>query len=118
MYVNDSYRDYVLEQLEHFGPVIAKKMFGGIGLFFDGIMFGVIANDVFYLKVDDSTKAEYEKEGMDPFKPFEDKPMIMPYYEVPVDVLENRVQLESWARKALEIARTNPPKKKKRKIPQ
>ncbi|MFZ3171778.1 MAG: TfoX/Sxy family protein [Carboxydocellales bacterium] len=108
MAVNDSYRDFVLEQLEHFGPITAKKMFGGIGLFFDCLTFGLIAKDVMYLKTDDSNRAEYEKEGMGPFKPFENKPMLMLYYEVPADILENKVELVNWARTAWEIARNKP----------
>lgn len=116
MAVNDSYRDFVLEQLEHFGPITAKKMFGGIGLFFDGLMFGLIAKDVMYLKTDDSNRAEYEKASMVPFKPFEDKPMLMPYYEVPGDILENKVELVRWARTAWEIARNKPPVKKRKKL--
>jgi TfoX/Sxy family transcriptional regulator of competence genes len=60
----------VLEQLQGAGPVTAKKMFGGVGLYIDMVFFGLIADDVLYLKVDDSNRADYEAEGMKPFKPF------------------------------------------------
>jgi hypothetical protein len=43
----------------------------------------------------------YERAGMKPFQPFDDKPMVMPYYEVPVDILEDRELLAEWARKSL-----------------
>jgi DNA transformation protein len=41
---------------------------------------------------------------MGPFKPFPDKKEVMQYYEVPIDVLENRETLRDWARKALRVA--------------
>lgn len=102
-----------MEQLGPLGPVTARKMFGGIGLFFEGLMFGVLSNDVLYFKVDDSNRVDYEKAGMGPFKPFENKPMVMTYFEVPVDVLEDKTLLVSWAEKALEVSQ-KPSKGKKK----
>ncbi|UCD00191.1 MAG: TfoX/Sxy family protein, partial [Phycisphaerales bacterium] len=55
-------------------------------------------------KVDDSNRADYEVEGMEPFQPFADKKAVMQYYEVPIDVLENRETLRDWAGKALDVA--------------
>ncbi|MHC4330494.1 MAG: TfoX/Sxy family protein, partial [Planctomycetota bacterium] len=46
----------------------------------------------------------YEAEGMEAFRPFPEKGSVMQYYEVPIDVLENRETLRSWARKALRVA--------------
>ncbi|MGC7872630.1 TfoX/Sxy family protein [Desulfosporosinus sp. SYSU MS00001] len=66
--------------------------------------------------MDESNKSDYIMAGMKPFKPFDDKPMRMPYYEVPVDILENREQLAEWAIKALFASRNNPTKPKKRKL--
>ncbi|MFH1722000.1 MAG: TfoX/Sxy family protein, partial [Candidatus Altiarchaeota archaeon] len=64
------------------------------------------ADDVFYLKVNDTNRVDYESEGMGPFKPFESKKRdrTMPYYEVPADVLESPPELEDWARKAYSVA--------------
>lgn len=113
--INDSYIAYIVDQLEHLGMVTVKKMFGGAGLYHDGIIFGVMADDILYFKVDNSNRADYEKVGMNPFKPFEDKPMIMPYYEVPPEVIENKENLASWALKALAVSRCSPSKKRKKK---
>jgi len=57
-----------------------------------------------YLKVDDSNRQDYEKEGMPPFQPFADRPMTMQYYEVPAEVLEDKRQLQIWAQKAVAVA--------------
>ncbi|KJS84439.1 MAG: competence protein TfoX [Peptococcaceae bacterium BICA1-8] len=115
MAISEGFKDYIVDQLGQFGFVTVKKMFGGAGIYYDGLIFGIIADDVLYFKVDDSNKADYQKAGTEPFKPFEDKPMIMPYYEVPVDVLEDRNQLFEWARKACVASKNNLSASKKRK---
>ncbi|WP_088186135.1 TfoX/Sxy family protein [Desulfosporosinus sp. FKA] len=116
MSVSDSFKEYVIDQLGKLGFVTVKKMFGGASIYYDGLIFGLLADDVLYFKVDDSNKSDYIMAGMKPFKPFDDKPMLMPYYEVPVDILENREQLAEWAMKALLVSRNNPSKPKKRKL--
>ncbi|ODA39476.1 TfoX/Sxy family protein [Desulfosporosinus sp. BG] len=116
MTVGESYKEYVVDQLGKLGFITVKKMFGGAGLYYDGLIFGILANDVLYFKVDDSNRSDYERVGMEPFQPFEDKPMVMPYYEVPVDVLENRELLADWAVKALSVSKNKNSKPKKRKL--
>lgn len=113
MAISESFKDFILDQLVFLGDVTVKKMFGGAGLYFEGCIFALIAKDILYFKVTDSNKLEYELAGMEPFKPFEDKSNVMPYYEVPVEVLENRERLAEWARKAL-IASINTSSKKKK----
>ena len=88
--VSDGFRSFVLDQLEPLGPVVAKSMFGGVGLYCDGVFFGLIALDVLYLKVDATNRGDYEAAGARPFRPFPDRAGTMKYYAVPVDVLESR----------------------------
>ena len=103
MAVAKSYRAFVVEQLERVTPVTAKSMFGGVGLYAQGLFFALIAEDRLYFKVDDSTRGDYEQQGMEPFRPFgEDHGM--GYYEVPIDVLEDAARLEPWMKKAIEAA--------------
>lgn len=105
MAFSQEYLDYVLEQLEPLGAVRAKKMFGGIGLYYDGdVFFALIENDVLRFKVDDSNRGDYTALGMGPFKPYKDKSTLMQYYEVPVDVLEEAETLAAWGRKAVAVA--------------
>jgi DNA transformation protein len=104
MPVSDEYMTYVIDQLDAVGPVQAGRMFGGAGLYLDGLFFALIADDVLYFKVDDSNRPDFETAGMGPFRPFPDKSYVMQYYEVPVEVLENRDTLRDWAKKALLVA--------------
>jgi DNA transformation protein len=57
--------------------VLARSMFGGVGLYAGGVFFGILAANTLYLKIDDSNRAHYESEGMSAFKPFSDQPMTM-----------------------------------------
>ncbi len=107
MPVSDEFIDYVIDQLSAWADVSARKMFGGAGLYCDGKMFGLIADDVAYLKVDDSNKQDFVKAGSSPFIPFPDKvkTTVMPYYEIPVDVLENQDLFGKWAERSLCVAK-------------
>ena len=104
MSVSQEYRDYVTEQLNSVGYVTAKKMFGGVGLYADGIFFALIADDTLYQKVDDTNRQDYESAGMDAFRPYSDKTRTMRYYEVPVEVLEDKELLTDWANKSIAVA--------------
>jgi DNA transformation protein len=103
MAVSDNYREFVLEQLGRVMPVTGKSMFGGVGIYAQGLFFALIAEDRLYLKVDDMTRPDFEQLGMEPFRPFgEDS--AMGYYEVPADVLEDSVRLAVWMQKAIDVA--------------
>jgi DNA transformation protein len=104
MPVSDDFMEFCLDQLSGLGDVSARRMFGGAGLYCRGKMFGLLANDVAYLKVDDSNRAMFEQRGSEPFRPYADKPAAMPYYEVPIEVLEDPIELLEWAGESLRIA--------------
>lgn len=109
MGASKEYRDYILERLGTITAVRSRAMFGGFGVYVDDAMFGLISSDdVFYLKVDDSTRSEYETAEMPQFHS-------MPYFQLPVEVLEDDDTLKVWANKSIEIGiRTKKPKKKKK----
>ena len=105
MPVSPSYRAYVLEQLSGLGTVAARAMFGGLGLYHDGLFFGLVDDDTLYFKVDDTTRPAYEAAGSGPFRPTADDGPSMGYYEVPGEVLESREALARGAQRAIEVAR-------------
>jgi DNA transformation protein len=103
--VSDDYLDWLLGQLEQLGPVAPKRMFGGVGLYHDGTFFGVVDDDVMFLRVDDASRPAYEERGMGPFQPIPTaKPMRL-YWQVPDDILADPQDLAEWARRALAAAR-------------
>ncbi len=115
MSISEEYLTYVLDQLGSSSSITAKKMFGGAGLYLDSVFFAIIANDTLYFKVDNSNRQDYERAGMEAFMPFGKKSYIMHYYEVPVDVLDDKEKLKLWADKALSIAKRKLTEGKKKK---
>ena len=103
MAVSDEFLDYILDQLSAWGGVTVRKMFGGAGLYRDGLMFGLVADDVLYLKVDETTQDKYVAAGSAPFKPYPNKPAMSSYYEIPPDILENPEELIEWADESLSV---------------
>jgi len=106
--MSPDFRDYLLDQLAALGPVEAKRMFGGGGLFLDGAMFGLVADDVLYLKVDDENQGEFEDRGQGPFtyaKKNRAAPVALTYFEAPPEALEDADELCRWARGAWAAAR-------------
>lgn len=103
MAFSKGYRDFVIEQLGRIAPVQSKNMFGGVGLYAEGLFFALIAEDRLYFKVDDTTRPDFEQLGREPFRPFgEDS--AMGYYELPADVLEDVEKLRVWMGKAVGVA--------------
>jgi len=112
MALSDDFLNYVLDQFSSWGEVSVRRMFGGAGLYRDGQMFGLIADGVVYLKVDDSNRDEFVKAGSSPFQPYpgKGKPTVMSYYELPAVVLENPPELAQWAQRSLEVQIRKRPK--------
>jgi DNA transformation protein len=100
-----SFKDYVLDQLRLVSGIGARAMFGGYGIYRSGVMFGLIAMDELYFKVDDANRADYEARKSHPFVyDGKGKPMTMSYWRVPDDVLEDADELKAWAMKAYDVA--------------
>ena len=116
MPVSPGYRVFVLEQLQVIGTVSARPMFGGVGLYRDGLFFGLLDDDTTYLKVDDQNRPDYEELGMPPFHP-PGAQASKNYYQLPGEVLEDREALRTWVEKALAAARRKSAGKRQRPRP-
>lgn len=104
MPVSDEFIEYILDLFAGWGGVTVRKMFGGASLYRDGRMFGLIAEDVAYLKVDDSNREDFVQAGSPtPFKPYPNKTATMPYHPIPPDILEQPDELIQWAERSLAI---------------
>jgi DNA transformation protein len=114
MSVSPSYKAFVLDQLSAAGTVTAKAMFGGVGLYCQGLFFALIDDDTLYLKVDDATRPEFERLGSQPFRPFGEDSHTMQYYELPADLLEDREAVRPWVDRALAAARRKASGKRRR----
>jgi DNA transformation protein len=104
MRVSEGFKALVLDNLTELGDVIPRSMFGGVGLYCHDLFFGLIAADVMYLKVDAANRSDFERAGMQPFKPYRDRAGTMQYYAVPLEVVECAPELIVWARQAVAAA--------------
>lgn len=88
-----------------FGPIYARRMFGGHGVFHDGRMFGLVIDDVLYLKADGVSAPVFEKLGPGQFA-YErsGKKVKMSYYMSPEEIFDDPVEAKVWASRAFEAA--------------
>jgi DNA transformation protein len=95
-----SFKDFVLDQLHDLEDVDCRRMFGGYGLYQQGVFFGIISQARLYFKTTTTTRTAYVQRGMQPFRP-NARQTLTSYYEVPVDILEDHAQLSIWAQQAV-----------------
>lgn len=96
----DGLQEFVEDQLGGLGRVEIRRMFGGAGIYKDGVFFGALHKERLYFKTDEESRAAYISRGMGPFQPTP-KQIIKTYYEVPVEVIEDASALVEWARRAI-----------------
>lgn len=103
----DALAETLLELLAPLGPVQIRRMFGGSGVFLDGLMFGLVADDILYFKADAETAPDYEAEGLEPFRyaRSDGRVTVMSYWQAPERLLDEPDEIVAWARKAVGTAR-------------
>lgn len=99
--------DFIHEIFAGFGPVNVRRMFGGAGVYADGIMFALVAGEEVFLKADESTSPAFTAEGMEPFsyETGKGKRVVMSYWRIPARLYEDADELAKWAHNALAVAR-------------
>ncbi|MCE7997670.1 MAG: TfoX/Sxy family protein [Rhodobiaceae bacterium] len=124
MAVSGEYKAFVKEVLEPLGDIRIRNMFGGAGVYYRDLMFGLIASETLHFKADDINKGAFEEEGMTQFlyeaPPKEGKEgrrISMSYWEIPDRLYDEPDELIEWAKAAIEAATRNKKVKPKRKTP-
>ena len=102
----DDYADFIVEKLSGIGEVSRRAMFGGYGIFHQGLMFALISDDILYFKVDETNRGMYEKAGSHKF------PHSISYWEVPAEVFEDTARLNEWTNLSIGIAEAKARKKR------
>ena len=101
----NEFADYVVELLAAIGRVVARRMFGGYGLYCDGVMFALIADDVLYLKADETNRLDFERAGSAPFVyDARGRRITLAYWRAPDEAMESRELATPWARRAYAAA--------------
>lgn len=97
---DDSFLEYVLEQLAQARGLKSRAMFGGHGLYIGDAFFGIVHKGSLYFRTDDASRPDYVKRGSKPFSP-KNAQELHRYYAVPADVLEDAETLLEWAKLAM-----------------
>ena len=106
--VNSDFIDYVAEQLRPLGPLRSKRMFGGVGIYIDGLFCAFVADETLYFKSDHTSISEFLKAGCCPFLYSKDGLVqTMQYYRVPDQALDSAEELMYWARLGMGAALRN-----------
>jgi DNA transformation protein len=106
MAASDGFIDLLRDALSGLGTVSVRRMFGGAGVYADGLIFGLVADDTLYLKADEATKRAFEAEGQGPFVyGGRGKAIAMSYWRIPERLLDDPDEMVGWARTALGVAR-------------
>jgi DNA transformation protein len=102
---DNSFKEFVLDQLAALPEVRARAMFGAYGVYQADRFFGILDEGRLFFKINEATRVAYVERGMGAFT-YESNGQIMTmnYYEVPPDVLENAAELVDWARQAIQVA--------------
>jgi DNA transformation protein len=105
--MSSGYGTYLLDELGSLGQVSLRRMFGGQGLFLDGLMIGIMAEDVLYLKVDAHNRPDFEAAGSEPFV-YErmGREVALSFWRLPDEIIEDGEELRAWALKSRAAAIT------------
>jgi len=105
MTVGDPYIDYLIELLSPMGTAAARRMFGGWGIYLDGTMIGLVADEMLYLKVDAQTRAEFEAAASAPFiYDAKNRQITMRYWSAPDEAMDSPEAMRPWAELAYQAA--------------
>ena len=102
---DESFKEFVLDQLRVLPEVRARAMFGAHGLYQGDFFFAILDEGRLFFKTDATSQADYTARGMGPFT-YKSRGRVhtMDYHEVPPEVLENAAELVAWAQRAIRIA--------------
>ena len=108
--------EHIKELLEPM-PVRVKGMFSGFGVYRGDVMFGLIAEEELYFKVDETNQPDYEREGCEPFCYGGNGHRLvkLPYWRVPEALFDDALEFSAWAEKAYAVAVAHYKPKKSRK---
>ena len=103
--MSDDFVDYVMELLGPFGTVGVRRMFGGHGIYLDGLMFAILSGDTLYLKSDEMNRIEFEQAGCEIFAyARKGKRATLNFFQAPGEAMDSAELMLPWARTAYAAA--------------
>lgn len=111
--------DFLLERMTESGydplTIQARAMFGGFGIYHEGIMFALVADDELYLKTGDNNAGDFEAASLPRFRyQRQGKEFEMSYSAAPVEIYDDAVMMKTWLDGAIDAARSADNRKRKK----
>jgi DNA transformation protein and related proteins len=106
MVASESFAEFLREQLDPLGRVTMRRMFGKTGVFCDGLMFGMVTDDILYLRVDEHNRAAFKEAEVFPPLSYEKQgsTIDLSFWRTPERLYDEPDELVMWARVALAAA--------------
>ncbi|RWX75461.1 TfoX family protein [Neorhizobium lilium] len=94
------------EMFEGLGPVSIRRMFGGKGIYYRGLIIAIELRDEIMLKADNVSAPEFAAAGARQwsYEGKKGKPVLMPYWTIPEEALDDADLMGKWTRLAFEAA--------------
>lgn len=107
MVASEGFAEFLREQLAPLGRITMRRMFGKTGVFCGGLMFGMVADNMLYLRVDDHNRAAFKEAESTPPLSYEKKgsTIDLSFWRAPERLFDEPDELVAWARLALAAAR-------------
>lgn len=104
---NTSFHEYIVHDLLHdMSGVTSRQMFGGWGIYKNGVIFAIIIENELYTKVDEKNQPAFKNIGSSPFvyKRKDGKSATMSYWKIPEEIMEDREQFHELIQSSIEVS--------------
>jgi DNA transformation protein and related proteins len=107
MVASDSYAEFLRELLAPLGRITMRRMFGKTGVFCDGVMFGMVTENVFYFRVDEENREMFREAAAAPPLNYQKggHTIDLSFWRAPERLFDEPDELVAWAQAALAAAR-------------
>lgn len=103
--MSKEFAEYIAEMLEPFGNIKMRKMFGGYGIYKNGLMFALIADSELYFKANQKTAEIFKSQNLEPFTyKAKGKTIALSYYKIPQEIIDDEQLLEEYFKMAYDSA--------------
>lgn len=109
--------DFAVSQFAELGHITVKKMFGGAGLYADGMIFALLDDGEIYIKVDAVNQPEFEAIGSQIFTYAVDEtgPKTLNYWLLDSDRLAEKAECLKYGQLGIEASLRAAEKKRPKK---
>ena len=106
MVASSEFASFLRDQLASLGYVTMRRMFGKTGVFCEGVMFGMVTENILYFRVDDQNRATFKEAESFPFLNYmkNGRTIDLSFWRAPDRLFDEQEELIAWARAALAAA--------------